>query len=63
MEIMTAVFITRTDRLKNSINQVSFHNHSNGESNYVQKNSKEVTEIHREKPHCISGSDGDDQKA
>ena len=25
-------------------------NHSNGESNYVQKNSKEVTEIHREKP-------------
>ena len=27
------------------------------------KNSKEVTEIHREKPHCISGSDGDDQKA
>ena len=28
-----------------------------------EKNSKEVTEIHREKPHCISGSDGDDQKA
>ena len=28
-----------------------------------RKTAKKVTEIHREKPHCISGSDGDDQKA